>query len=299
MSLSSRPEWVHAANWVNMREKRTRSVVMLAVLVACGFDAGGVGSGTASVGGDETSGAQSSDSTTLTTSASADSSAGAEMTSPTDPSDSVDSTVTAVDTGTDTTTTTTADDSSTTTGGTPMVHHLASTDQSNCDQPLWCFTGDVWTEHGDPIYGQQCFTSPIAPPFELISVHYVVADVAPELDNFFIEVHSRDDAGPTDLLFSELKAAIDATPGSHEHVFEPAVQIDDSEFCVGFATPYEGLAGALGMAVDVGSSVSDVSFIRLEGPTGCVIALWSDVIDDQDPTPSGNWCIDVQIREMP
>jgi hypothetical protein len=163
---------------------------------------------------------------------------------------------------------------------------------------LWCFSNDVWNEYGDPIYGQQCFTSPVAPPFELISVHYVVADVAPELTNFIIEVHERDDDGPTAQITFAEKSAADATAGSHEHVFAEPVQILDTEFCVGFATPYVGLAAALGMAVDVGTTVGDTSFIRLEGPIGCVIPNWSDVIEDEDPTPSGNWCIDVQIREL-
>jgi hypothetical protein len=270
------------------------------VLAACGFETGGIGSGSASVGSHGGDDAGSETASNESASASAGSSDATDATSPTDPSDSVDSTVTAVDSGDATSSSSaTTDDDGTTTSGGAMVHHLMPTTQSACNEPLWCFVGDVWNEYGDPTYGQQCFTSPVAPPFELISVHYIVADVAPELTGFQLEVHSRDESGPTDTIAFEQKTAADATPGNHEHVFATPVQIVDSQFCVGFAAPSLGLAGALGMAVDIGTSVSDVSFIRLEGPTGCAIPLWSDVIDDRDPIPSGNWCIDVQIREIP
>ena len=299
MSLSARPEWVHASRWV--RARKSIGSAAFAVLVACGFDTGGVASSGASIGS-ETGGEDDGTDTAPTASVSAsstDASGANETTSPTDPSDSADSTVTA-DTGDPTTSTSTSSDeqgTSTTDGA--MVHHLQPTDQTACEQPLWCFSGDVWSEYGAPIYAQQCFTSPVPPPFELISMHYVVADVAPELGGFILEVQSRDAGGPTGVTHFEQKPASDATPGSHEHVFAPALQIDDPQFCVGFATPYAGLAAALGMAVDVGTTVSDVSFIRMEGPGGCAIPSWSDVIDDLNPIPSGNWCIDVQIRELP
>jgi hypothetical protein len=295
--LSASPERVHAAN-VGVHG-RTFGTALL--LVACGFDTGGVGSGSASIGAD-TSGSEAGSATMASASASAETSGATDATSPTtDPSDSVDSTVTAVDSSEATTSppSTTDDDGTSTTSADAMIHHLMPTQQTDCSQPLWCFSGDVWNEVGDPIYGQQCFTSPVAPPFELLSVHYIVADVAPELTGFMLEVQSRDAEGPTGMLSFEQKFAGDATPGDHEHVFEPPMQIVDPQFCVGFSAPYEGLAGGLGMAVDVGSSVGDVSFIRLEGPQGCVFPSWTDVIDDFDPTPSGNWCIDVQIREIP
>jgi hypothetical protein len=270
----------------------------LAVLAACGFDTGGIGSGTATLGPDGSEDAGTETASSASASASAASNDATGPTDATDPGDSVDSTVTAVDSGDASGSTSASTDDGGTTGGGAMVHHLMSTDQSACNEPLWCFVDDVWNEYGDPIYGQQCFTSPVAPPFELISVHYIVADVAPELLGFQLEVHSRDETGPTGTIAFEQKSAADATPGHHEHVFATPVQIVESQFCVGFATPYVGLAAALGMAVDIGTSVSDVSFIRLEGPTGCAIPLWSDVIDDRDPIPSGNWCIDVQIREI-
>ena len=273
----------------------------LACAIACGFDTGGVATGTGSVGASTSSEGGDTSPVTNPTASATDPD---DSTSPTDPSATVDSTATDVDTtegstSVATSTSTASDEQGSTTGSSvPMVHHLTTTDQSACNEPLWCFTGSVWTEYGDPIYGQQCFTSPIAPPFELISVHYVVADVAPELTGFILEVHARDENGPTDILAFEQRPAADATAGSHDHVFETPIQIDDASFCVGFATPYEGLAAALGMAVDDGTAVGDASFIRLEGPTGCAIPLWTDVIDDLDPEPSGNWCIDVHIREI-
>jgi hypothetical protein len=82
-------------------------------------------------------------------------------------------------------------------------------------------------------------------------------------------------------------------------VFEPPVMVTDQEFCVGFATSGLGGPAALGMAADVGTAVSDFSFLRIEGDGGCDIPFWTDVIDDLNPTPSGNWCIDVEIREIP
>ncbi|HET6585713.1 MAG TPA: hypothetical protein VFG69_19780 [Nannocystaceae bacterium] len=283
-------------------------------LAGCSFDPGGVGSGSASVGvdsgpptGDDTAGtdggsASASASASVSASASASGTSaddtGGTTPTATDPTSATDPTA-ATDPGSSTATGTSDATDATTSSHEPAVHHLTITDQSACDLPLWCFwQPNVWDEAGDPTYGQQCFTSPVAPPFELLSVHYVVADVSSEVDAFVLEVYSHDAGGPDQVIAFEPMTAAEATVGSHEYVFAPPLQIDAAQFCVGFATPYAGLAGALGMAVDVGSSVGAASYLRLEGNGGCSIPVWTDVIDGLDPTPSGNWCIDVQIREL-
>lgn len=281
---------------------------------ACSFDAGGVGTGSASVGVDsgpasaeDTAGSESGSATvTASGHASAGETSAADETASTDPS-ATDASATDPTSASDATAAT--DDTTATvsasgtddagTSGEPALHHLTVTDQTACDLPLWCYREpNVWDEAGEPTYGQQCFTSTTAPPFELSSVHYVVADVAPQLNAFALEVYSHDAGGPNEVIASEPMMAADATMGSHEFVFDPPLQIDDAQFCVGFAAPYAGLAGALGMAVDVGSDVGGASYIRLEGGGGCSIPFWTDVIDQLDPNPSGNWCIDVQIREL-
>jgi hypothetical protein len=188
---------------------------------------------------------------------------------------------------------------SSTTGADPATYHLQHGDQSACDLPLWCYwNGMIDTPAGDPIEGQECFVAPIAPPFELIAMHYVVAETHTDLEQFELRIYERDASGPTQLIESVPLTSVEAAPIEHYFDFETPIQIDAQEFCVGFAATDPGLASALGMAVDTDSLVEDAAFFRMEGNGGCDIPDWQDVVTYQ-PNPFGNWCMDATIRELP
>lgn len=191
---------------------------------------------------------------------------------------------------------TVADDASTGSGE-PVEHHLQHGDQSACDEPLWCiYNGMIDTPAGGPIEGQECFIGPVDPPYELTAMHYSVASVHTELETFELRVYAWDGDEPTTQLASVELNSLAATPMEHDYTFEPAIQIDSTGFCVGFAATEDGLASAIGMAVDTDSLIEDVSYIRTEGP--CDAPTWQEVIGAAT-TPTGNWCMDATVRTIP
>ena len=165
-----------------------------------------------------------------------------------------------------------------------------------CDTPLWCFQGNPFNPVGDPTFVQECFSASLTPPFELVEVAYVVAGKSDQLAEFDLEVREFDGVRPGQLIEARpLDAVPHATDGENLLQLEDnPIVIDSQSFCVGFATHAPGLAGALGIAVDEGSQVQDVSYYRIDGEQACAIETFLDVIDDQ-PTPTGNWCISAVV----
>lgn len=216
---------------------------------------------------------------------------------------------TTVTTGeTDPTTGTSVDDSgssdpsaseSSSSGDMPTMHHLGNSDQTECGDPLWCFyNGMVDVPAGDPIEGQECFVSPIEPPFELIEMHYIVASTHTDLEAFELRIYARDGGAPMRLIESIDATSVEASPIEHYYQFDPPIVIDSQEFCVGFGAFEPGLASSIGMAVDTASAVPDVSYVRMEGSGACDIPEWEDATMHV-PAPAGNWCIDATILSIP
>jgi hypothetical protein len=169
--------------------------------------------------------------------------------------------------------------------------------QTACDDPLWCaYNGMIDVPAGGPIEGQECFMAPVAPPYELIAMHYSVAAVHTDLETFELRIYGWDGDLPTDVITSIELNSTYASPMEHDYDFEPTIEIDTMGFCVGFATSEPGLASAIGMAVDTDSALPDVSFVRMEGM--CDAPDWQDVIDS-GLMPIGNWCMDATIRTIP
>lgn len=277
-------------------------------VVSCGDDGG---ADTASAGGTagESSGTATSGNTMGPTSA-ADTSAASQTasadSSATDTASTADTTApTSGDTaatGSDATGSSGASasegDSSSSGEGPPATHHLMNSDQTECGDPLWCFyNGNVDVPAGDPIEGQECFTSPVAPPFELIEMHYIVASTHTDLEAFELRIFERDGGAPTDLIASIDATSVEASPVEHCYAFDPPIVIDTQEFCVGFGAFEPGLASSIGMAVDTASAVPDVSYVRMEGAGDCDIPDWEDA-SMHIPEPAGNWCMDATIREL-
>jgi hypothetical protein len=279
--------------------------------VSCGDDGA---AGTASAGGtaSDSSGTATSGNTVGPTSA-PDTSAGSQTasadTSATDSASTAGTDTTAptssatASTGSDATGSSGASasaegDSSSSGGGPPATHHLMNSDQTECGDPLWCFyNGNVDVPAGDPIEGQECFVSPVAPPFELIEMHYIVASTHTDLEAFELRIFERDGGAPTDLIASIDATSVEASPVEHYYAFEPPIVIDTQEFCVGFGAFEPGLASSIGMAVDTASAVPDVSYVRMEGAGDCDIPDWEDA-SMHIPEPAGNWCMDATIREL-
>ncbi len=284
------------------------------LVFACSFDSSGSGGGSGDAGSTGGSGSASSTSATVgdsSTAASLDGSASASAsttagTTASTTAGTTDGTTTATGDGSSSTSGSassdggsTAGDGSSSTGGQPATYHLQHGDQTACDDPLWCyFNGNVLSPAGDPIEGQECFTAPISPPFELLSMHYSVAAVHTDLEDFELRVYERDGGGPSNLIEQVVLTQLDASPMEHDYEFAAPIQIDTQEFCIGFATTAPGLASALGMAVDTDSTVGDASFFRMEGNGACNVPDWEDVVSFQ-PNPFGNWCMDAEIREIP
>lgn len=295
---------------------RAGLVVLTTVLAACPGNDPVQQTSSAEGDGSGTSGSTTAPTTTApTTSAEGTQSAtddptGTSNTSPTTTTTATESTTadtTSASTGatddatiTDTSSpsTSVADDESSSDGGEPAVHHLSNSDQTDCTQPLWCqFNADVTVPGGDPIEGQECFVSPIAPPFELFEMHYIVATTHTDLEEFSLRIYERDGGPPTEVVVSIPLTSVEATPIEHYFDIDPPVTIDTQEFCVGFAAEEPGLESAIGMAVDGDSSVAGVSFVRMEGSGDCDIPDWEDATDHAPP-PAGNWCMDATIREL-
>lgn len=287
----------------------------LVLVFACSFDSSGSGGGSGDAGSTDGSGSASMSATvgdsstaaSLDGSASASASTTAGTTAGTTAS-TTDGTTAATDEGSSSMSGASTSDGGSTagegagsssTGGQPATYHLQHGDQTACDDPLWCyFNGNVLSPAGDPIEGQECFTAPISPPFELLSMHYSVAAVHTDLEDFELRVYERDGGGPSNLIEQVTLTQLDASPMEHDYEFAAPIQIDTQEFCIGFATTAPGLASALGMAVDTDSTVGDASFFRMEGNGACNVPDWEDVVSFQ-PNPFGNWCMDAEIREIP
>jgi hypothetical protein len=272
---------------------------------ACGDDDGGgasaEGSATGS-SGTETQGPTTSmsatDTSTMSGTASTTTGTGTESTddATTTPSDTSASTSTA-DTGTPTTSD--SSESGSSSGGEGQTFNLMNGDQASCDEPLWCyFNGNVTIPAGDPIEGQECFVAPIDPPFELIEMHYVVASTHTDLEAFQIRVYAREGGAPTRLIEAIDETSVEASPIEHYYAFDEPIVIDTQEFCVGFGAFEDGVASSIGMAIDSGSAIDGVSYVRMEGSGECDIPDWEDATT-HEPAPAGNWCMDATIRSIP
>ncbi|HWB82179.1 MAG TPA: hypothetical protein VG755_44755 [Nannocystaceae bacterium] len=280
-----------------------RLLAALTCVLACNFDSGGAADGSSEgsggTGSETTTTASTSSPTTTTGNTSASTSATTNGTDDVtgEPTSSVDGSSSSVDGSSSASTTTDGEASSSTGPGEPVEHHVEHGTQSACDDPLWCaYNGDIYTPAGGPIEGVECFIAPVDPPYELIAMHYSVAALHTDVEQFELRIYAWEGDVPTDLLSSVTLNSSFASPMEHDYDFDDAIAIDTIGFCVGFATTEPGLASAVGMAVDADSALPDVSFIRMDGM--CSIADWEDVIDS-GLMPLGNWCMDATIRTIP
>jgi hypothetical protein len=171
--------------------------------------------------------------------------------------------------------------------------HVQHGDHGTCDLPMWCYwVPNYFDPAGGATAGQECFTSPIGPPFDVVSIDYIVAAVAPEMQTFSNEVYGS--GGPTAQLATFPRNASDATVGPHTFVLPTPVTITDTRFCVGFRAPGPGLSGSLGVAVDTNSQIGPASWLSI--PT-CGAAEWSQIIGNS--SPPGNWCIGADVVPVP
>ncbi len=239
--------------------------------------------------------------TAMSQTASADTTASTGVTSGTDSVTATDTTAdigSSADDSSASATVASGSEASSSGGGMPATHHLSNSDQAECGDPLWCFfNGNVGVPVGDPIEGQECFVAPIDPPFELTEMHYIVAATHTDLEAFQLRIYAREGGVPTRLIEALDVTSVEATPIEHYFEFDPAIVIDTQEFCVGFGAFEPSVASAIGMAVNTASAVPDVSYVRMEGSGNCDIPDWEDA-SLHDPVPAGNWCMDATIREL-
>jgi hypothetical protein len=148
---------------------------------------------------------------------------------------------------------------------------------------------------GGPISASECFSTTLEPPFELLDVHYIVRGRSDELGSFDLQIRTLDEGEPGDVVFSQTIHPATVVMGDNVVTLTDPPQIETSEFCVGFDAPGSGLTSALGIAVDESSSLEDVSWLRMVGTGPCNLE-WEDIMEIE-PNPTGNWCIDVNVRQ--
>lgn len=261
-------------------------------MLACGFDSGGVGSGgSVSIGNDDTTAMSGSEAGPMTAESSDEASSASAMTTMAETTTAAETTSNSdPTTDPDATTAAEAGSSDGTGGGMPV--HVQHGDHGTCDTPLWCYLGVVSVPVGGMHAGQECFLAPIDAPFEIASIDYDVGGVSPELTSFLVEVHAMASGEPAQLLAQIPLLAGDATVGHHVILPPEPIVVTATRFCVGFRTTEQGLPGALGFAVDTGSSLAGASFVY---SADCSVAQWTDSIVDIAAMPSGNWCIGASL----
>jgi hypothetical protein len=160
---------------------------------------------------------------------------------------------------------------------------------------MWCYyPPDFFNAAGGATAGQECFTSPIGPPFDVVSIDYIVAAVRPEVQAFAIEVYGSGGGGPSAQLATFPRDASDATVGPHTFTLPTPVTVTDTRFCVGFRASGSGFAGALGLAVDTDSQIGPASWLSIPS---CGAPEWSQIIGRS--SPPGNWCIGADVVPVP
>lgn len=203
---------------------------------------------------------------------------------------------------------TTSDSDGTTSGSTggettaaqPQEEHLQNADQNTCTEPLWCFyNGNTADPTGDETWVQECFLATLDPPFELTEVHWFVGDTGGSPGAMDLEVREVSDGQPASppLAIIDLPQEL-STEGEHTFELPNPVQIDETRFCVGFRIPDNGSSGAVGIAVNTIGSQPGLSWLRINGDSGCdVFPNWIDATTESI-TNDGNWCLDATIREV-
>lgn len=189
-----------------------------------------------------------------------------------------------------------------TTAAQPEEEHLQNADQDNCNTALWCFFADgnnVGSPTGDETWTQECFTATLDPPFELTEVHWFIADTGSNPTALDLQIRPVENNGPGGPPLVIALPGNYSDQGEHTYVLQNPVQIDSTRFCVGFRAPSNGQSsGAVGFAVDTTQQMSGVSFIRIDGESGCdLFPDWYDASNDQFSN-DGNWCLDVKIRQI-
>ena len=261
--------------------------MLLGLLVACGFDSSsdpnsGSGLGGASAGGATSNTGPPTNAATRTsgkTSTVEDEDDGEVGPSATNDSQPMTSGVDSADS-----------DPSGTGAGPPREEALQNAPQTECSMPFWCFDTTVFDPAGGPIWIYECFTSSLEPPLTLTELNFIVPVRPPELGDVHLQVTEWAGDLPGTVVYVEneipiVQGANTVVPGS------PAV-VDAQRFCVGLHAPGFGLSGALGVAVDTTSVQVGISFVQSDGL--CQEPL-RDLLTLPEPTPPGNWCLDVRV----
>jgi hypothetical protein len=202
-------------------------------------------------------------------------------------------------TGSDPTAESTAGPPDPSTSAAPAEEPLQNAAQTACDLPLWCYySPDVSNPAGGPIWIFECFESSLTPPLEVVEVNFVVPVRPAGLQAVDFQVRARNGDRPGEVIDQEVVQPASIQEGDNTLVpgWDP---IDTTSFCVGFYTDLVDAAGGIGIAADTDSAIQDVSWIQLQKGGGCQYDL-VDVMD-ASPTlvPTGNWCLDIVVREAP
>lgn len=193
------------------------------------------------------------------------------------------------ETTTGTTLALTTGDADTTTGG-PTVAELKHYDPAACVEPLWCYgAGDIWNGLDGEVRGAECFDSPVAPPYRVRRIDYVLVAVRDQARVRF-QVRSGD---LQQLLYTSESLGLPATAGSLQ-IPEPLQPVlEDTRFCVGFIGGDP--TSTIGFGADASMLPPDQqSFFGSNGP--CDEPGLRDVNTfTPEIDPHGPWCLGAEV----
>ena len=165
-----------------------------------------------------------------------------------------------------------------------------------CQFPLWCyFEPDIFDGQPGRMLSQECFTG-LTPPLRISRVGYWVAATRGAPTNPAIEVHGYegDVPSPEPIAPPFALADADVTPGYHEVDVDYELMVES--FCVGVGGGELFADTGLGIAVDNVPPPAGRSFYRVDGAGQCNTNTAFYDIAAAKPTPTAQWCVDVDIQ---
>ncbi len=193
---------------------------------------------------------------------------------------------------TDTSSTTEGDTSSTGAPGEAQNYGHYAPGGCAMDHPRWCYNPITNIGIGARIWGQECFPG-LQGAFRIEAINYRVAVEMSNPHSPRIEIYSYSGGGPSGKpLVTVPLTSDDVKPGEYEYdVSMMDIQVS-APFCVGIVGGSSMLENwsALGVAVDGIEPAIGLSFMKSDGPMGCNVPEFQDIVD-LNPESQGHWCI--------
>lgn len=162
-------------------------------------------------------------------------------------------------------------------------------DIGQCQDPLWSFANpNINNGISGEMRGAECLDSPLAPPFRVQRIHYVIAAVtgAPQI-RFQVR-----DPSMAQVLYESPPMPAAAGAGTYEIPPQDQLFVGTTRFCVGFVGGDNG--SMIGMAAD--ASLLPAAGQSFYGSQACNKPGLLDVNNfNPEIIPHGPWCLGAEI----